>query len=151
MEIDSNLLRNKVKGIYFLFENKKLVYVGISVNIYVRIQQHALDGKTFDDFKYVEIDIEQCINTEINLISSLQPKYNKSVRPYRLNNIKKSYLNNQISKKLLYKCTYCGIEYESEFPRLYHNNACKQKAYRDRRDGVSQEERNKYESRGKSL
>ena len=40
------------KGVYFLFDDKQLVYIGESDNIYRRIGQHIYDGtKKFDSFE----------------------------------------------------------------------------------------------------
>ena len=140
MEIDKDLLYKKCSGIYSLFLEDVLVYVGISTNMYQRIQEHAISGKKFDNIKHVEIKIEQCPEVEINLITLLKPPLNKSTTIYRNNRRKEQ---SQLRINSIYVCSYCGKKYESVYPKIYHNNACKQKAYRDRRESV---ERTNYET-----
>ena len=135
MHIDFELMNKKTSGLYFLFLDKTLIYVGMSVNIYNRLGQHSIAGKVFDEFKYVEIDINQCIEVEHNLIELIKPKLNKTNRLYNNQTRIKLDIIKKNSEGNIYKCSYCGKEYISKFPKLYHNNACKQKAYRDRRDG----------------
>ena len=66
------------KGVYFLFDDKQLVYIGESNNIYMRIGQHIKDGtKKFDSFEIYPCNDRKKL--EGFLIRVLSPKYNVSL------------------------------------------------------------------------
>ena len=66
------------EGVYFLFDNKQLVYIGESDNIYRRIGQHIYDGtKKFDSFEIFPCNDRKKL--EGFLIRTLKPKYNVSL------------------------------------------------------------------------
>ena len=44
----------KIKGVYFLYKNDELVYIGSSKNILERIPKHLKD-KDFNFYKYIEV------------------------------------------------------------------------------------------------
>ena len=65
-------------GVYFLFDNKQLVYIGESNNVYMRIGQHIKDGtKKFDSFEVFPCNDRKKL--EGFLIRALMPKYNISL------------------------------------------------------------------------
>jgi len=71
-------------GLYFLYKDDVLVYIGVSKNIYVRVLEHCFDGKKdFDSIKTLasEDNVSHTSTEimEIFLISSLKPKYNKLI------------------------------------------------------------------------
>jgi len=68
----------KVGGIYFLFESKEIVYVGIASNLKKRIKQHYLEGvKDFTHVLYICIENENDrIKAEKFNIKHYKPKYN---------------------------------------------------------------------------
>lgn len=71
----------KTSGLYFLYENNILVYIGISRNIYNRVLEHNFNGKIFDSVKMYE-NLQNMPYTaleiiEVLLISKACPKYNK--------------------------------------------------------------------------
>lgn len=81
MKLENLQCLRKKLGVYFLYENKELVYIGYSGNMYVRILEHLVEGeKTFTHFKACE-----CSNAtfaevlEVKLISLYTPKYNKLI------------------------------------------------------------------------
>ena len=66
------------EGVYFLFDNKQLVYIGESNNVYMRIGQHIKDGtKKFDSFAIYPCNDRKKL--EGFLIRALMPKYNVSL------------------------------------------------------------------------
>lgn len=70
------------KGVYFLYQKGKILYVGSSKNIYLRIKQHCFDGRIpFDCFKFFlmgdEYDMSDVIDFEYFYIEDLNPPYNK--------------------------------------------------------------------------
>lgn len=77
---DLQRLRNE-KGVYFLYNNKKLVYIGYSDNIYLRILEHKLEAKKeFEELLWTKYeDREVAILSEAYLIHKLKPKYNKLI------------------------------------------------------------------------
>jgi len=72
------------EGLYFLYKDGKIVYIGVSKNVYVRILEHSFeDKKDFDSLKvlthnqdagFIVLEI-----MEVFLINRLTPKYNKLV------------------------------------------------------------------------
>lgn len=74
----------KKQGVYFLYdEDKQLVYIGESGNMYQRILEHIVESKKiFSHFKAIEIDNKTSSQLmEIKLICELKPKYNNLVIP----------------------------------------------------------------------
>ena len=72
----------KKQGVYFLYnENKELVYIGESGNMYQRIMEHIIEGKKkFSFFKAVQFkNLLTSQFAEVYLISVLKPIYNKLV------------------------------------------------------------------------
>jgi len=66
-------------GVYFLIENKTIVYIGQSVNIISRIASH-LENKKFDYYSFIEIKNEhQRMKREREYIYLYRPKYNKEI------------------------------------------------------------------------
>ena len=66
-------------GLYFLYDNDDLVYIGKSANIFYRIGTHIQEGvKDFNNWEYqiVEDEIERS-NLEGYLIEIFKPKYNQ--------------------------------------------------------------------------
>lgn len=64
-----------ITGIYFLFSNNELVYVGQSTDVLRRIQQHRSD-KVFDEFCFKKC-LERDLDTlERNTIRFYKPRYN---------------------------------------------------------------------------
>ncbi len=71
-------------GLYFLYKEDILVYIGVSKNVYVRILEHSFEGiKSFDSIKVlmspevVEHNVTEIM--EVFLINKFTPKYNKLV------------------------------------------------------------------------
>ena len=79
-------------GIYFLVNNKKVVYVGQSTNILSRIVGHG--DKIYKEIYYLICKQEELEILETHFIVSLNPEYNKthsamiSLNKYRLHNTK---------------------------------------------------------------
>jgi len=73
------------KGIYFLYRNNELLYIGSSINIYSRIKSHYWGNKIpFNCFKFflmqdgcTMFDVIEC---EYYLINDLLPPYNKRLK-----------------------------------------------------------------------
>lgn len=70
-------------GLYFLYDNDSLVYIGKSSNIFYRIGTHIHEGiKEFDNWEYQIIeDEEERSNLEGYLIKIFKPKYNQEGEP----------------------------------------------------------------------
>lgn len=60
-------------GIYFLFSNNELVYVGQSTNIYSRLGNH---NKDFDEIAAIEVPQQHLKAIEYGLIAAFDPKLN---------------------------------------------------------------------------
>lgn len=69
-----------ISGVYLLYNEKKIVYVGQSINIISRVLTHKYDkGKTFNRFEIIETDDR--IKLEKELINLILPKYNRQYNP----------------------------------------------------------------------
>ena len=77
-------------GVYFLIKNKKIVYVGQSVNVFVRIKGHS--GKEFDSVTIVRCNKNALDKLESLYIHFLKPELNgymngKKSAPIRLKDL----------------------------------------------------------------
>jgi len=81
INIDSNITNVPplISGVYFLFNDIDLVYIGKSNNIYFRIITHiGNDRIVFDKYSYVKIDGDYMSIVEAVLIKYYKPKHNSS-------------------------------------------------------------------------
>jgi hypothetical protein len=62
-------------GIYFLIDEKKVVYVGQSVNVFSRVFAH-LGSKNFDSYVYLPCEKEKLDKLESLYIHFLSPPLN---------------------------------------------------------------------------
>lgn len=74
-----------LKGVYFLYRNNELLYVGSSKNIYIRIKGHYWGKKIpFNCFKFIlfgeEYTMFDVIDFEYCWINDLLPPYNKRLK-----------------------------------------------------------------------
>lgn len=87
MSIDIKKIKNArgMAGIYFLFENENLVYIGQSSDVYVRLLEHLAENeKKFTSFELCGVNKNQQDEFlfqlfELCSISVYKPKYNKLV------------------------------------------------------------------------
>lgn len=64
-------------GVYFLIlGGRRVVYVGQSVNIVVRIARHATTLKSFDSWAWTPCDVTDLNETERKYLDRLLPAYN---------------------------------------------------------------------------
>ena len=64
-------------GVYFLYRDNKLVYVGESGNVFGRIGEHIREGiKEFDEFEFIELSEIERKSMEAFLIEIIRPEYN---------------------------------------------------------------------------
>jgi hypothetical protein len=64
-----------VVGIYFLYDNNELVYIGKSTNIHIRINTHR-KNKQFDSYSILKCCEDDLKIYERILINKYLPKYN---------------------------------------------------------------------------
>lgn len=74
-----NRLKN-ISGIYFLFQNNKIAYIGKSVSIFRRILEH---GQWFDTFSYIELPKDKMDIYEKLFILKYNPEYNTETFTHR--------------------------------------------------------------------
>jgi predicted GIY-YIG superfamily endonuclease len=69
---------NKPTYLYYLYDKNKIVYIGITKNLYNRIKSHK-KTKIFDRYEILKIfgDRFYALKEENNLIKEHKPKYNK--------------------------------------------------------------------------
>ncbi len=67
-----------VPGVYCLFKDRKLVYVGKSRSIYARIDEHRTKGRVFDYATVMPCPEHDMGWVEQSLIESMQPSENRS-------------------------------------------------------------------------
>lgn len=72
----------KKQGIYYLVDkNDDVVYIGQSVDIYTRINNHR-NVKDFNSFRYIEVEDREQLNcVELEEIIKHMPKLNKKLPP----------------------------------------------------------------------
>ena len=64
-------------GVYFLFLSDECVYVGQSVNVHRRVQEHLVQGvKEFDSYAWTPVQKENLVLAEAAYIAKLQPRLN---------------------------------------------------------------------------
>jgi hypothetical protein len=69
--------RTATSGIYFLVQGNRIVYVGQSRNVHVRIDCHRRDkSKKFDGYAFVQCAPKMLNAVEANYIAKFRPKYN---------------------------------------------------------------------------
>lgn len=70
-------------GLYFLYKQGELVYIGKSNNIFYRVGMHIHENaKDFDSFEYQIVEDEnERSNLEGYLIEVFKPKYNEKLEP----------------------------------------------------------------------
>lgn len=67
-------------GVYFLFDDDELVYVGQSTKAHARVAAHILeDIKEFNCFAVLECSATDLNETEAEAIVRFNPKYNRAV------------------------------------------------------------------------
>jgi hypothetical protein len=64
-------------GVYFLIRLGEVKYVGKTVNLYHRLDQHRRDGKAFDSYSFIPCTKEQLPELERIYIDLLMPEENK--------------------------------------------------------------------------
>jgi len=64
-------------GIYFLFNNKNLIYIGQSTNIIYRVGTHLKD-KEFNRYAYILCSKERLLDLERQYLNKYNPSLNKS-------------------------------------------------------------------------
>jgi len=62
--------------VYFLVRKNKVVYVGQSTSLPLRINWHKKDGKNFDTVYYMQVPETALLDVESNFIAQLKPFYN---------------------------------------------------------------------------
>lgn len=122
-------------GIYFLFRGSDLVYIGQSVDIHRRIQDHK-QSKIFDSFSYIEYPEHQLSRKEKDLIKFFNPPLNvihatsteipETLATEEFNNWYKVQINNTAKM------------YEGYFVAKLRTGMCYSKISSDRRKGYSQ-------------
>ena len=80
LNANSNRLEGNCSGVYFLFDDKELVYIGKGWNCLLRVAEHTRkdSDKIFTSWNYVHIkDEKEYAVLERELIKTYKPKYNK--------------------------------------------------------------------------
>ena len=71
-------------GVYFLFNNDNLIYIGKSINIFRRLNDHIKD-KYFDNYSFIKCNTEQeADKLELEMIIKYKPKLNIQHKTYDL-------------------------------------------------------------------
>lgn len=60
-------------GVYFLFDDDELIYIGSSINVHLRVAQHT---KTFTSYSFIKMPIKKARKLEKMYIKHYKPKYN---------------------------------------------------------------------------
>jgi excinuclease UvrABC nuclease subunit len=73
-------LQGACSGVYFLFHNNELVYIGQGWNCFLRVAEHTRkeSEKIFDRWSYIRIDAEtERKSVECELVKTHKTKYNR--------------------------------------------------------------------------
>lgn len=89
--------------IYFLCKNRKVVYVGKTINIYQRIISHLSSEKVFNHVYYMLIPGDKLSRVEFAIIQYLKPVYN-SIPAVTNTKLKEKYL--RLAKSVLIEQKY---------------------------------------------
>lgn len=76
---DINFNRLKASGIYFLYQNGVLVYIGKSITLNTRIKIHLQGDKEFNQISIIKLHPKRLKSVEEALIRRHRPTYNKLV------------------------------------------------------------------------
>ena len=69
----------KIPGVYFLFKNNDLVYVGQSTHVPTRIASHVREGRLeFDKVSFIRVPPERLLEVEAYYIDLLWPEENQT-------------------------------------------------------------------------
>ena len=69
----------KIPGVYFLFKNNNLVYVGQSTHVPTRIASHVREGRLeFDKVSFIRVPPERLLEVEAYYIDLLWPEENQT-------------------------------------------------------------------------
>lgn len=91
----------RTNGVYRLFSNNEVVYVGMSADIGKRIKHHWLNKNImFDDFLYTKLPVQKTRAVERSLIRKFKPKYNISENPDILSESISETLEGSVNKKI---------------------------------------------------
>lgn len=68
----------EVAGVYGLYRNGTLIYIGESINFHARASQHKRDGKDFDSYNLLvkEVNTIKRKAVEMWMIADVNPEYN---------------------------------------------------------------------------
>lgn len=151
LKLDRQPLTGNCSGVYFLFDEQELVYVGEGWNCFLRVAEHTKkdSDKVFVEWSFIEIGTEkERKRLEREVISRFKPKYNKG--PYR-----EQFMNNHNGKV----CSICGkwhrleeYTYGNRPNRSYCKKCNKEEREAYRRGGTSaareyrENERSKWKS-----
>lgn len=72
----TDVLVNKLCGVYVLYRNDTVIYVGQSSDIVARVPMHY--RKQYDRVEYYPCDVTDMDNMERRLIRKHQPEYNRA-------------------------------------------------------------------------
>lgn len=71
----------KINGVYILFLNNEIVYIGKSSNIKLRVIAHIKDkSKTFNSIKFHSFSESDTDIIEVAMIDKYKPRYNKQFK-----------------------------------------------------------------------
>jgi hypothetical protein len=64
-------------GVYFLIWRGEIRYVGQSINVFHRLDQHKRSGRRFDSYSFIPCEIEDLKELERTYRDLLMPEENK--------------------------------------------------------------------------
>ena len=73
-----DFLNKRKEVVYFLYDRNRLVYIGTTIDLTKRIQDHVKDGKKFDSLAFIECELSY--DLEQFLLEFYKTKYNKYPR-----------------------------------------------------------------------
>lgn len=80
-EISIPVRRNRLCGIYFLFRDDELVYVGQSIALLSRLNEHIRSNKLFNRVAFQHFLACELDEIEAEYILAYRPEYNRKIPP----------------------------------------------------------------------
>lgn len=80
MAVSTDIVVNlKIPGVYFLFQDETLVYVGQSTHVPTRIESHVREGRLkFNRVAFIKVPPENLLEVEAYYIDLLWPEENRT-------------------------------------------------------------------------
>jgi hypothetical protein len=85
--LEKTPVRKPIPGVYFLFQDDVIIYIGKSKDVLSRVQAHKNNQKEFDHYTYVECDEDLLTAYERIFINKYKPIQNADALTLKMKTI----------------------------------------------------------------